>query len=88
MVHIELMRHELDAVLEALRRDMRSEESRAKADPEWADFHAMNARADRQLLQALNPKHTAPSAKRQATGHNLCGTVVPTNLNTTEGAQQ
>ena len=54
-----LMQHEVEALLAALRRDMRAEEDAAAADPQWADWHRNNARLDKRLLETLNPKREA-----------------------------
>lgn len=57
----DLLPHEVDYLIEAVRRDMRHELERAGTDHEWAEVHRMNARHDVTLLEVLNPKHAAPS---------------------------
>lgn len=51
-----LLEYEKSALLEALRRDHRSEERRAASNPQDAEYHLMNSRASLKLLEALNPK--------------------------------
>lgn len=46
----------LERIVNALRRDMREEEQKAYSDKEWAAFHRMQARQDKDLLELLNPK--------------------------------
>lgn len=53
-----LFLHQKEAMLAALRRDMRSELERAATDPEWADYHRLNARGIQSILQVLNPKRS------------------------------
>lgn len=48
---------ELERIVDAIRRDMRHEEERVHSDPQWAEVHAAQARADKALLEILNPKH-------------------------------
>lgn len=52
----DLLDYEREALLSALRRDMKAEEDRAFTDPYWADVHRAQARLDLRLLQLLNPK--------------------------------
>jgi hypothetical protein len=52
----ELYPHEFEALLEALRRDMRTQLDLSQNDQKWATWHKMNARLDQRLLQTLNPK--------------------------------
>lgn len=47
---------EIDALLNALRRDLHAEQSNALAKPEMAELHSMNARATLRLLEVLNPR--------------------------------
>lgn len=51
-----LFAHELQALLDALRRDLRMEISRAQTDPEWATYHNTNARLNMRLLELLEPR--------------------------------
>lgn len=53
-----LLRHEVDALADAVRRDMHAEEQRIVTDSVWAEDHRINARLDRDLLEVLKPKHT------------------------------
>lgn len=48
--------YEFDALLEALRRDLRIQLDLAKAGGSWAQWHTSNARTNLRLLEALNPK--------------------------------
>lgn len=59
MNNLDLFPHEHEALCAALRRDMRREEERAGTDPVWAEFHRLNARHDRHLLETLNPRDLA-----------------------------
>lgn len=54
-----LLPHEFSALLEALRRDVRSESSLSQGCSEWTDWHRANARMSMRLLEALNPKSIA-----------------------------
>lgn len=51
-----LMNYELQALLEALRRDLRSEQEKVATDFAWSDVHARNVRIVKRLLEAINPK--------------------------------
>lgn len=51
-----LFPHEREALLEALRRDVRTEQCKVKTDPEDAHFHLANSRIGIQILEVLNPK--------------------------------
>lgn len=53
---IPLMTFERQALLEALRRDLRVQERHAESGGEYAQYHRNNARLARRLLEALNPK--------------------------------
>lgn len=57
-----LMDYEVDRLCEALRRDMRRESDLAHGCDGWAELHAMNARHDLSLLEALRPKHSPEPA--------------------------
>lgn len=48
--------HEWEALLEALRRDLRSQTSMAKQALSDADFHRQNARHTLRLLELFNPR--------------------------------
>lgn len=63
-----LVLYEHEALLAALRRDMRNELAKAANSPEWADYHYANARISKRLLEALNPK---------ARGCTQAGTALP-----------
>ncbi|RYE73150.1 MAG: hypothetical protein EOO81_01395 [Oxalobacteraceae bacterium] len=51
-----LLPGEKEALLEALRRDLRSERSLARHDTGWAAWHQRNVQLDVRLLEAFNPK--------------------------------
>lgn len=51
-----LFPHEQNALLDALRRDLRAELQRAAAKPEDAEYHRSNARNNLRILEALQPK--------------------------------
>ena len=51
-----LLPHERKQLLEALRRDMRQELSKARANPASAGYHMANHRMNVRLLEALNPR--------------------------------
>jgi len=51
-----LFPYERDALLEALRRDVRTEQCKVTTDPEDAYFHLANSRIGIQILEVLNPK--------------------------------
>ena len=51
-----LFEYEKSALLEALRRDMRSEERRAASHSQYAEYHLANSRTSLKLLEALSPK--------------------------------
>lgn len=48
--------HEMQALLEALRRDLRSERIKAAGKTKDADFHRQNERHIVRLLECLNPR--------------------------------
>jgi hypothetical protein len=52
-----LFKHEFDALLEALRRDYRSERDQACSSDEWSDYHWRNVRQTTRLLELLSPEH-------------------------------
>ncbi|RJF92346.1 hypothetical protein [Noviherbaspirillum saxi] len=52
--------YEFEALLNALRRDMRLQADLAKVDVEWANWHGNNARVSQRILEALNPKTINP----------------------------
>lgn len=51
-----LLPNEKEALLEALRRDLRSQRSLAMHDTGWAIWHQRNAQLNVRLLEVLNPK--------------------------------
>jgi hypothetical protein len=59
-----LYAYEFEEMLEALRRDLRIQSSLAKVSGEWAEWHASNARVDKRILEALNPKDKSAEAAR------------------------
>lgn len=54
--HPVLFRHEYEALLEALRRDLRRERGLAAAGNEDGCFHGLNARMVSRLLEILRPR--------------------------------
>lgn len=53
---ISLFSYELEALLEALRRDLRAERCKAMTDTENASYHLANYRSTIKVLEILNPK--------------------------------
>lgn len=53
---IDLFSHEWEALLEALRRDLRAEVAKCESDPVWADLHRINVTRNIRLLETINPK--------------------------------
>lgn len=51
-----LLPHEYDALLESLRRDLRTQQKLAKSPGLLADWHYCNVRMTKRLLNILNPK--------------------------------
>ncbi|WP_158597983.1 methyl-accepting chemotaxis protein [Noviherbaspirillum saxi] len=57
MLHLPgIFSHEMNALLEALRRDLRAEQTKSLAWTPHADFHRANVRNAMRLLEALNPR--------------------------------
>lgn len=57
---------EKESLLEALRRDLRSQRNLAMHDAGWAIWHQRNVQLNVRLLEALNPKRqnlTKPAGK-------------------------
>lgn len=52
----DLLPYEIEALTEALRRDMRSERLKAETDPFWSTWHESNVRMNIRILDAINPK--------------------------------
>lgn len=59
-----LFPHERAALLNALRRDLRSETDKSMTSGPLRDSHAINVQLTLRLLEALNPK--SPAAGRHA----------------------
>lgn len=55
-----LFEHEFEALLEAVRRDLRNELRAVREDRERSLEHANNARRDRRILDVLRPKNSQP----------------------------
>jgi hypothetical protein len=53
---VKLLPDEFESLMEALRRDIRSELGKSVSDPAWADWHRSNARKAVRILEAINPK--------------------------------
>lgn len=51
-----LFPHEMESLLQALRRDLRSEKLKADLNPDDATYHHRNARSVVRLLDAINPR--------------------------------
>jgi hypothetical protein len=62
-----LLDYEMEALLEALRRDLRHSSQRANAASEMADveYHLANYRYVARLLEALNPKKPSVGCNAQ-----------------------
>jgi hypothetical protein len=58
----QLFSYELQALLDALRRDLQMEISRAQTDAEWAGYHYINARLNVRLLELLEPRSSRNEA--------------------------
>jgi hypothetical protein len=58
---LSLFSYELDALLEALRRDLRSERCKAVTDSQESEFHLSNYRSTIKILETLNPKSVKPT---------------------------
>jgi hypothetical protein len=52
----------IDGLLQALRRDMRSEEMKKYEDPDNAYEHGWNVRLDKELLDLISPKNYGTAA--------------------------
>jgi hypothetical protein len=50
-----LFAYQKEALLAALRRDMQCELGKAVTEPQWADYHRLNARVVNSILEVLNP---------------------------------
>lgn len=50
-----LLAYQKEALLSALRRDMQCELEKAVTEPQWADYHRLNARILSSILEVLNP---------------------------------
>jgi hypothetical protein len=72
-----LFPHERTALLNALRRDLRSETEKSMTNGPLRDAHAINAQHTLRLLEALNPKKSrsssspSPAAASQRSGRHL-----------------
>jgi hypothetical protein len=53
---VELLPDEFESLMEALRRDLRSEIAKSESDAIWADWHRHNVRKTIRILDAINPK--------------------------------
>jgi hypothetical protein len=56
---MDICTYQVNDLLEALRRDLRTEELKAMTDPENAFFHHLNVRQVKSLLEMINPKSPA-----------------------------
>lgn len=50
-----LFAYEKEALLAALRRDVQCELGKARTNPQWADYHFLNARTVINILEILSP---------------------------------
>jgi hypothetical protein len=50
-----LFAYQKEALLAALHRDMQCELGKALSEPQWADYHRLNARMLNSILEVLNP---------------------------------
>jgi hypothetical protein len=57
-----LFAYEHLALLEALRRDLKTQRELADRPGRWAEWHRYNARMVKRLLDAINPKRRATDA--------------------------
>jgi hypothetical protein len=51
-----IFKHEFEALLEALRRDLRTEQEKAQGDTRHREWHLGNVRYAMRLLEILNPR--------------------------------
>jgi hypothetical protein len=56
---VDLLPHEFEALMEALRRDLRSEIAKSKTDLAWTEWHCANVRKTIRILDTINPKRRA-----------------------------
>lgn len=52
----DLIPFEMEALLDALRRDLREQNAKALSNSRYASFHGHNARKVKRLLEAINPR--------------------------------
>lgn len=57
-----LLKDELEVLLDALRRDMRTQSILALSGTPLAEWHGFNARRVKRILEAINPKFQNPDA--------------------------
>lgn len=67
---VDLYPDEFESLLEALRRDLRSEISKSQSDVAWADWHEQNVRKGIRILEAINPKRLVLHQLRESNGIN------------------
>jgi hypothetical protein len=60
-----LFKHEKDALLESLRRDLRSEYVKADNVSPYAEYHQLNIRLIHRFLELLNPRGPHRDAHRE-----------------------
>jgi hypothetical protein len=56
-----LFPYEFEELLNALRRDLRTERELAGTDVAWSEWHEANTRMVHRLLEVLNPKRKMPA---------------------------
>jgi hypothetical protein len=76
---IDLFPHEREALLEALRRDLRVELAKCENDPIWADIHQFNVTRNVRLLEAINPKRKTLRENRFVASEEMPTTYVKAN---------
>jgi hypothetical protein len=69
----QLFPHELQALLDALRRDLRMETLLVQTDAEWAAYHYSNVRLNVRLLELLEPGSAFNATQAGPAGEHRCG---------------
>jgi hypothetical protein len=62
-----LFAYQKEALLAALHRDMQCELGKALSEPQWADYHRLNARMLNSILEVLNPVTSGEAASFDGT---------------------
>lgn len=69
ITEVSIFSHEMEALLEALRRDYRSEQAKAAANSPDVEFHRRNARYALRLLELLHPRGPHREASSSCLSH-------------------